>query len=599
VTRVDRDLAQAYAAETARLVRQRLAIVSLLFVVLMGTGVGFEAVSHPEHRALVLAFWVVESGLVVLAALAARLPGAERWTLPIGCIMTGGVATLITLYHVLSGGIPERDAMAVGVLVTGLAVLLPWGPRVQAAAVTTALVGYGIGPWLGGATEAWAMSWIAAGVAAVTSVAGAYFLDGYRFEAFRRASLHAEEAEIAATLLKATETLSLHLGAPDMLEQVNRLAREATGCDWSSTFLFDEARGVYRLAANVGSSAAVRELLEAADFSPASIPLLKSFRAGTLIEMASPEGQDLVPPALLRRAENASALYAPIGRGDRIIGVLLNGYRTREGAFTEKQRRLTLGIAHAAAVALENARLIESLKSASRLKSDFVATMSHELRTPLNVIMGYSEMLAEDVYPAGTPVYKETLGRIQRASVELMELISATLDMGRLEAGRDTVTLAPVSVARLLEEIAREVEPLVPATVRFVCTNALGDDPITTDGGKLKTVVKNLVGNALKFTTDGTVGVDVRAHGDFVIVTVRDTGIGIAPEYLPVIFEMFRQVDGSTTRRYGGVGLGLHIVKRLVGLLGGTVDVESTVGVGSTFTVTVPVARVTRRATGT
>src|SRR5258706_233170 len=141
VTRVDRDLAPAYAAETARLVRQRLAIVSLLFVVLMGSGVAFEAVSHPEHRTLVLVFWVAESGLVVLAALACRLPGLERRTLAIGGIMTGGVATLITLYHALSGGLPERDAMAFGALLTGLAVLLPWGARVQAAAASLALLG--------------------------------------------------------------------------------------------------------------------------------------------------------------------------------------------------------------------------------------------------------------------------------------------------------------------------------------------------------------------------------------------------------------------------------------------------------------------------
>jgi signal transduction histidine kinase len=596
-----RELAHAYAAETARLVRQRLAIVAPLFVVLMGTGIAFEVLSYPERAAIVLSFWVAESSVVVVAALLSRLPALERYTGVVGALLIGGVATLITGYDAVVGGHAERNAMTIGALLNGLAVLLPWGPRVQAAGAGLALVAYGLlGPMLHAPGDSWVLSWIAAGVAAVTSTVGAYFLDHYRFEAFRRSSLHAEEAEIAATLLKATETLSTHLGAPDMLEQVNRVAREATGCDWSSSFLFDDSRGVYRLAANVGSRPAVLESLWQTEWVPDSLPLLQSFRPGTLVEIASPVGQDLVPESVMRRAETSSALYAPIGRGERIVGVLINGYREREGPFTEKQRRLTLGIAHATAVALENARLIENLQAASRLKSDFVATMSHELRTPLNIIMGYSEMLAEDVYPVGTATWREMLIRIQRASVELMELITATLDMGRLEAGRDTVMLGPVSMGQMFDEIAREVEPLVPPTVHFVCTNHLAGEVVTTDGAKLKTVVKNLVGNALKFTTEGTVEVEAHADGEVLTVRVRDTGVGIAAEYLPVIFEMFRQVDGSTTRRYGGVGLGLHIVKRLVTLLGGSIDVESAVGTGSTFTLTIPVDRATRqRATGT
>jgi signal transduction histidine kinase len=213
--------------------------------------------------------------------------------------------------------------------------------------------------------------------------------------------------------------------------------------------------------------------------------------------------------------------------------------------------------------------------------------------------MGYSEMLAEDIYTPGTDAWRETLDRIQRASLELMELITATLDMGRLEAGRDTVVLGPVSLDRLLGEIAREVEPLVPQGVRFGWSNDLGEETVTTDGAKVKTVVKNLVGNALKFTTAGSVEVAACGDGELLTLRVHDTGIGIAAENLPLIFEMFRQVDGSITRRYGGVGLGLHIVKRLVTLLGGTIDVESAPGRGSTFTVRLPVGRATpQRATG-
>ena len=589
---MEHELEQAYAAETARLVRQRLGIVTPLFVLLMGTGVAFECIVFPERRGAVLGAWAAESLAMILTLLATRLPWLSERPGSVAAVGAAVISALITTYHVLVAADPMRLAMTLTALLNGLAVLLPWGPRVQALASILSLLGVGLlAPVLAVPSDAWVLCGIGVGVASVTSTVGAFLLDRYRFEAFRRASLHAEEAEIAATLLKVSETISTHLGNEDLLAYVNRLAVETVGCDWSSTFLFDDGRGVYRLAANVGSPDAVRQTLDQIEFAPDSLPLLQSFRAGTLVEIQDPDRQALVPPNLLRRTGVASALYAPIGRGDRIVGVLVNGYHTRTGAFSAKQRRLTLGIAQAISVALENTRLIVDLQAASRLKSDFVATMSHELRTPLNVIMGYSEMLAEGVYIPGTAAWQETLDRIQRASVELMDLITATLDMGRIEAGRDTVMLGPLSLDQMFGEIAREVEPLVPQGVRFGWSNDLRDEVVTTDGGKVKTVLKNLVGNALKFTSEGAVDIAARSRGDLLVLQVRDSGIGIAPEHLPLIFEMFRQVDGSSTRRYGGVGLGLHIVKRLVTLLGGSIDVESTPGNGSTFTVTIPIGR--------
>jgi signal transduction histidine kinase len=159
--------------------------------------------------------------------------------------------------------------------------------------------------------------------------------------------------------------------------------------------------------------------------------------------------------------------------------------------------------------------------------------------------------------------------------------------------------LGPVSVARMLDEIAREIEPLVPPSVRFAYTNGVGDDVVTTDGGKLKTVVKNLVGNALKFTSAGEVTVDARGDGDFLVVAVRDTGIGIAPEHLPVIFEMFRQVDGSATRHAAASAWASH--RQAARDVARRHDRRRQHGRrGPTFTVAIPVGRATRqRATGT
>jgi signal transduction histidine kinase len=153
------------------------------------------------------------------------------------------------------------------------------------------------------------------------------------------------------------------------------------------------------------------------------------------------------------------------------------------------------------------------------------------------------------------------------------------------------VTLGTVDVDEVLADLRRETAPLVASGVTLGWTVPSGLS-IETDRGKLKTIVKNLVGNALKFTSRGQVDVEVAWRDGTLHVVVRDTGIGIARENLSVIFDMFRQVDGSSTRRFEGVGLGLHIVQRFTELLDGTVTAESTVGEGSTFRVAIPCARV-------
>jgi PAS domain S-box-containing protein len=234
-------------------------------------------------------------------------------------------------------------------------------------------------------------------------------------------------------------------------------------------------------------------------------------------------------------------------------------------------------------------RAKEAAEAADRIKSEFLATMSHELRTPLNVILGYTDMLMEGAVGDLPPQQLDILRRIDRNSRVLFELISMVLDLNRLEAGRLPVDVKEIQVAQFLAEIKAEMQGLCDQSgLACVWQVAAGLPLLHTDPGKLKVVIKNLLSNAVKFTKEGGITVTACERGEGVEIGVTDTGIGIAPDAQAFIFEPFRQVDSSPTRPYSGSGLGLHIVKRLLEVLGGNITVESAVGRGSTFRVWVP-----------
>ena len=229
-------------------------------------------------------------------------------------------------------------------------------------------------------------------------------------------------------------------------------------------------------------------------------------------------------------------------------------------------------------------------ESANGAKSDFLAVMSHELRTPLAAIMGYQELLADGITGPVTDAQAQQLGRIKASARHLLSLIDEILTFTRLDAGRETVTPESIDLDTILKDASEIVEPL--ATAKKLELNLVSPGPgcrVESDPTKVRQILVNLLSNAVKFTDSGTVTAEATVIGKEFLLKVSDTGIGIQPENLHRIFDPFWQVEQKATRRATGTGLGLTVTKRLANLLGGDVDVMSTVGEGTTFTVRLPV----------
>ncbi len=240
-------------------------------------------------------------------------------------------------------------------------------------------------------------------------------------------------------------------------------------------------------------------------------------------------------------------------------------------------------------VEAELLRAKEAAEAASQAKSEFLATVSHELRTPLNIIVGYTDLLCQEDYGPLEPEQVEILQKIRSNAFVQAELISSVLHLSASEAGQLRTTVREISVPELMEELENETRGLWEGS-RLTCRwwSAPELPRLYTDPGKLKVVIKNLVGNAIKFTAQGSVVVEARSRDEGIEISVTDTGAGIPAEAFTEIFEPFRQLDSSDTRPHAGVGLGLYIVKRWLTLLGGKITVESEVGRGSTFRIWLP-----------
>jgi PAS domain S-box-containing protein len=433
----------------------------------------------------------------------------------------------------------------------------------------------------------------------------------------RRSEANLREETAALEFINETgAVLGSMLELDELLQEITAAATKLTGAEFGAFFYNDDTgKGEsYRLGSLSGAPREVFEILGPLRATPLFAPTFNGdppIRSGDILK-DSRYGQ-LAPhhgmPAGHLPVRSYLAVPVVSRTGD-IIGGLFFGHSAID-VFSARAERIVTGVAAQAAVAIDNARLYQEVcraadereqvidaERAARaeaertnvMKDEFLATLSHELRTPLNAILGWSQVLGMSERPEDL---REGLAAIERNARAQTQLIEDLLDMNRIISGKIRLDVQWVELAPLVESAVESVRPTADAKqirLRTILDPLAG--PVTGDPTRLQQVVWNLLTNAIKFTPKGgKVDVMLERVNSHLEITVHDSGIGIKSEFLPIVFERFRQADSSTTRAYGGLGLGLSIVKNLVELHGGVVRVKSPgEGLGATFTVSLPLA---------
>jgi signal transduction histidine kinase len=400
-------------------------------------------------------------------------------------------------------------------------------------------------------------------------------------------------------------TASTVLDPDKLLQAVVDLTKERFGLYHVHVYLLDESWKTLLLASGAGDVG--RKLVE----EQHSIPLdaeqslvASAARSGDVIivnDVRSEPG--FLPNPLL--PETQAEMAVPMIVGDRVLGVFDVQSNDSQG-FSSEDASIYTTLASQVAVALQNARLymeqsatVTQLRELDRLKSSFLANMSHELRTPLNSILGFADVMLEELDGPLTENMDNDLRLIQKNGQHLLHLINDVLDMAKIEAGRMNLNPEKFRIFEVLDEVTSITSTL--ASEKNLCLyideGSDRDVEVYADHTRLRQVMINLVNNAIKFTEKGKISLKVEPmEGARVLISVKDSGIGIPPDKLEAVFQEFTQVDTSSTRKAGGTGLGLPISRRLVEMHGGRLWVESTGvnGEGSVFYVELPIeARIT------
>ena len=419
------------------------------------------------------------------------------------------------------------------------------------------------------------------------------------FRAEQQTRLAAERSsDFLRRLQVVSSSLSQALTPADVATAVIEQGINSLGAYAGTVVLFDESRSELEVVETAGFPKEIVDRWRRFKLSR-NVPLADAIRdkSPVITESLDNYKQKYPELSLLSSETNSQALTAyPLVVEGRTIGAMGLSFPQRQN-FTEEDRAFLLALAHQCAQALQRARLYENeqqlraqAEQANRMKDEFLATVSHELRTPLNAIVGWSNMLAANRLPPD--IAARALETIERNAKAQSQIIEDLLDVSRIITGKLNLNPGLVELESIVKTTLQSLQPA--AETKYIRIESKFDSEanvIWGDADRLQQIMWNLLSNAIKFTPEGgKVEVSLERVKSFAEITVKDTGEGISAEFLPYVFDRFSQADSTTSRKFGGLGLGLAIVRHLVEMHGGTVKAESPgAGKGTAFTVTLPI----------